>query len=125
MLKQDQVITRQGLTQQLVALQEATPDRPYSIPHRLELAKVYKQLGYPDLAASDAYKALLLIDEVVEEGEYHEEALEAAKDDYISEVLAQLSVHEEKDSKAEEGAIRWARTDCSVTAYVSNCVIDS
>jgi len=123
MLKQDRTTTRQGLTRQLIALQEATPDRPYSIPHRLELAKAYKQLGYPDLAASDAYKALLLIDEVVEEGEYCEEALEAARDDYISEGLAQLSVKEDIDSNEEEGAVRWAQTECSITAYVSNCVI--
>jgi hypothetical protein len=124
MFKQDQIITRQDLTHQLAALQEATTDRPYSIPHRLRLAKVYKQLGYPDLAASDAYKALLLIDEVVEEGEYHEEAIEAARDDYISEVLAQLSVEEENESKGEEGAVRWAETVCSITAYVSNRVIN-
>ncbi|KAH3948830.1 hypothetical protein HBI70_235650 [Parastagonospora nodorum] len=122
----DQIITRQDLTHQLAALQEATTDRPYSIPHRLELAKVYKQLGYPDLAASDAYKALLLIDEVVEEGEYHEEAIEAARDDYISEVLAQLSVEEENESKEEEGAVTWAQTVCSITAYdiLIGCLLD-
>ncbi|KAK6427640.1 hypothetical protein LTR95_015962, partial [Oleoguttula sp. CCFEE 5521] len=33
-----------------------------SIEVRMELAKVYRALGYPDLAAGEAYKSLLLID---------------------------------------------------------------
>jgi hypothetical protein len=102
-------------------LQAATPDRPYSIQHRLELAKAYKRLGYPDLSASDAYKALLLIDEVVEEGEYHEEALEALRSDWISKRLAQVSIEGQSagQSAHEEDAIRWVQAECSVTAYVS------
>lgn len=49
--------------------------------HRIRLAEAYKHLGYPDLAAGDAYKALLLVDEIVEDGEYHDEVLEAALED--------------------------------------------
>jgi hypothetical protein len=114
-------VLREKLSRHLVALQDATPERPYSIPHRLELAKAYSQLGYPDLAAGDAYKALLLIDEVVEEGEYHEEALEAAKDDCISGSFAQLSVEVERNPRSgdDEDVMRWAQTDCSIIAYVS------
>jgi hypothetical protein len=119
-MRQEQVSFRQKLTARVVALQEATPDRPYSISHRLELAKAYKSLGYPDLAAGDAYKALLLIDEVVEEGEYHEDALEAAKDDLISGNLAKISLSEQErpDLDGEESAVAWAQTECSSTAYV-------
>ncbi|KAF2399469.1 hypothetical protein EJ06DRAFT_531008 [Trichodelitschia bisporula] len=54
-------------------------DHPYSIPARLALARGYAALGYPDLAAGEAYMALLLTDEATDEsGEYHDEVLEAA-----------------------------------------------
>jgi hypothetical protein len=124
---QRQVSIRKELTRDLIALQEATPEQPYSIPHRLKLAKAYKQLGYPDLAASDAYKALLLIDEVVEEGEYCEEVLEAMRDDWISEKIANLSVERQDDKSFgdDEEAMKWVQTDCSTTAYVSNQSIQS
>jgi len=57
----------------------AVQENPYSIIRRLELSREYAALGYPDLAAGEAYMALLLIDEVCEDGgEYHEEAFEAA-----------------------------------------------
>jgi hypothetical protein len=122
---QRQVSIRKELTRNLIALQEATPEHPYSIPHRLKLAKAYKQLGYPDLAASDAYKALLLIDEVVEEGEYYEEVLEAMRDDWITEKIADLSIKEQNDRSSgdDEEAMKWAQTDCSKTAYASNLSI--
>jgi hypothetical protein len=52
-------------------------NRPYSLVVRLEISERYARLGYPDLAAGEAYMALLLIDEVRDEsGEYHEEALQ-------------------------------------------------
>lgn len=69
---------------QLRNLQSRVPSDPYSILLRLQLAKAYKSLGYPDLAVGEAYKALLLIDEVVEDGEYHEDAIEAVKADIRS-----------------------------------------
>jgi hypothetical protein len=124
---QRQVSIRKELTCDLIALQEATPEQPYSIPHRLKLAKAYQQLGYPDLAASDAYKALLLIDEVVEEGEYYGEVLEAMKDDWISEKIANLSIERKEDKPLgdNEGAMKWAQTDCSRIAYVSNKSVQS
>lgn len=51
---------------------------PYDLILYLERATIHQQLGYPDLAAGDAYKALLLTDEARDESfEYHEQALEA------------------------------------------------
>ena len=65
---------------ELEALRNLLPNNPYCIDLRIKLARSYQLLGYPDLAAGESYKALLLIDEVVDEaGEYHENALEAAR----------------------------------------------
>ncbi|ROT35705.1 hypothetical protein SODALDRAFT_49263 [Sodiomyces alkalinus F11] len=56
-------------------LTDALVDLPYDLILYLERAVVHSNLAYPDLAAGDAYKALLLSDEVLTEGfEYHEEA---------------------------------------------------
>lgn len=93
---------RRKLTENLVALQHTTPEQPYSILHRLKLARAYKDLGYPDLAAGDAYKALILVDELAEEGEYHDEALEAAQADLVPEKLADLSIGAEKETVPSE-----------------------
>lgn len=66
-------------------------DAPYDLILNLERAVVYSNLGYPDLAAGDAYRALLLTDEVRDEGfEYHEQAVEALQrygNDPLPEVL--------------------------------------
>lgn len=63
-------------------------DSPYDARIYLERARCHEALGYFDLAASDAYKALLLTDEVLEEdGEYHEQAFEAI----IERIRADLS----------------------------------
>jgi hypothetical protein len=62
---------RQSVTQSLLEL-------PYDLIAYLERAAVHTELGYPDLAAGDSYRALLLCDEVEEESfEYHEQALQA------------------------------------------------
>lgn len=84
------------------------------------MAKAYRDLGYPDLAIGDAYKALLLVDEVAEEGEYHEEALEAANADYLSEKVAGLNIDGDDDSMTAQGdqVISWTQNDLSRTAYV-------
>ncbi|KAK3379386.1 hypothetical protein B0T24DRAFT_647007 [Lasiosphaeria ovina] len=72
------LLRRQQLTDALAA-------DPYDIILFLERAVVYSNLAYPDLAAADAYRALLLADEVREEGlEYHDQAREAL-DKYIDE----------------------------------------
>ncbi|KAF2275993.1 uncharacterized protein EI97DRAFT_419745 [Westerdykella ornata] len=75
----------------LQELQESVINRPYSIVQRLRLALAYRSLGYPDLALGDAYKALLLADEVADEGEFHEQALRAAKEDITSDLHSQLA----------------------------------
>ncbi|KAI8624387.1 hypothetical protein F5Y19DRAFT_317974 [Xylariaceae sp. FL1651] len=62
---------RQSLTHDLLA-------NPYDLILYIKRALVYSDLGYPDLAAGDAYRALLLTDEVCNDGfEYHHIASEA------------------------------------------------
>ncbi|KAI4139769.1 MAG: hypothetical protein LQ341_004088 [Variospora aurantia] len=52
-------------------------ESPYSYFIYLKRAQCYGDLGYPDLGAGDAYRALLLIDEISDDsGEYHEQAVE-------------------------------------------------
>lgn len=49
---------------------------PYSIPCHLYEAINYYRIGYPDLAAGSAYRALLLSDALRDEAEeYHDETL--------------------------------------------------
>ena len=63
-------------------LLQTLSDEPYSAILRLKLAKCYEKAGYPDLAAGEAYMALLLADEIRDNsGEYHEDAVEAALED--------------------------------------------
>jgi SET domain len=53
-------------------------ENPYDLVLYIERATAYEHLGYPDLAAGDAYRALLLIDEVSDEDfEYHQQTLSA------------------------------------------------
>ncbi|KAL9605041.1 MAG: hypothetical protein Q9179_001672, partial [Wetmoreana sp. 5 TL-2023] len=57
-------------------------ERPYSSFTYIERAWCYEELGYPDLAVGDAYRALLLTDELSDDsGEYHEGALETFCED--------------------------------------------
>jgi len=63
------------------ALTGALDRLPYDLIAYLERAAVHSELGYPDLAAGDAYRALLLCDECANEGfEYHEQALDALRE---------------------------------------------
>lgn len=74
--------------QQLTDLLE---DSPYNAVAYLDRAIVYSELAYPDLAAGDAYRALLLTDEVLNEGfEYHEQAREALEGMALDPVPAVL-----------------------------------
>ena len=76
---EDVDVNEQLLTRRL-RLTEDIAHLPYDLCLCLERAVVYSDLGYPDLAAGDAYRALLLTDEVVNEGfEYHDQAQEALK----------------------------------------------
>ncbi|WQF76093.1 Putative Zinc finger, MYND-type, tetratricopeptide-like helical domain superfamily [Colletotrichum destructivum] len=59
-------------------LTDALTNLPYDLILYLERAVVHSELAYPDLAAGDAYRALLLTDEVLNEGfEYHDQAVES------------------------------------------------
>ncbi|KAF2877007.1 hypothetical protein BDV95DRAFT_136699 [Massariosphaeria phaeospora] len=126
------MVLRERLAE-LLDLQTGTPARPYSIGLRLKLAEAYKALGYPDLAAGDAYKALLLVDEIVDEGEYYDDALAAAVADVSSTentVTADLATKGKDDNVGarteDEAAIAWAMTTCSRTGHeiLVGCLID-
>lgn len=75
--------TANSLQKLLERLQEQharIDDEPYDHSERLHLAQLYQELGYPDLAAGEAYLAILLLDEIEDEsGEYHTEALAACR----------------------------------------------
>lgn len=52
---------------------------PYGAPLYLARCEVYNRLRYPDLSAMDAYKVLLIVDELTDESsEFHEEAYASA-----------------------------------------------
>ncbi|KAL8762455.1 MAG: hypothetical protein Q9184_001538 [Pyrenodesmia sp. 2 TL-2023] len=70
--------SRNTFTSQLV-------QAPYSYITYLKRAECHENLGFADLGAGDVYRALLLIDEVLDEsGEYHEQAVEAVRRDLES-----------------------------------------
>ncbi|OAQ70369.1 MYND domain-containing protein [Pochonia chlamydosporia 170] len=74
----DDVDLREQLLDRRLQLTEGLAGLPYDLILYLQRAVVHSDLGYPDLAAGDAYKALLLTDEVCNEGfEYHEKAMES------------------------------------------------
>ncbi|KAK0646589.1 hypothetical protein B0T16DRAFT_458492 [Cercophora newfieldiana] len=76
---------REALLARRQELTDALSDSPYDLILYLDRAVVYSELGYPDLAAGDAYRALLLTDEACDEGfEYHEQAREALEK-YVQE----------------------------------------
>lgn len=71
---------KEQLLDRRAQLTEGLTSLPYDLILYLERAVVYSDLGYPDLAAGDAYRALLLTDEALTEGfEYHEQASEALR----------------------------------------------
>ncbi|PHH63936.1 hypothetical protein CDD81_5155 [Ophiocordyceps australis] len=76
----DQNAHHEKLLDRRSQLTEGLTSLPYDLILHLERAVVHSDLGYPDLAAGDAYRALLLTDEVANEGfEYHDQALESLK----------------------------------------------
>ncbi|KAJ3521530.1 hypothetical protein NM208_g13252 [Fusarium decemcellulare] len=113
---------REQLTEGLVSL-------PYDLILYLERAAVYSDLGYPDLAAGDAYRALLLADEVLNEGfEYHEQALESLQMHTavpLPDVLAHGNLPQDElqvskddgDSGPVDDLVRRLATLASVRAY--------
>jgi hypothetical protein len=80
---------RQDITENLECV-------PYDLIAYLERAAVHSELGYPDLAAGDSYRALLLCDECANEGfEYHEEALDALRSRSAAGLPAALRLEEQ------------------------------
>lgn len=70
----------QYLLQKRHDITQALLDAPYDLIAYIERAEVHSELGYPDLAAGDSYKALLLYDECMNDGyEYHEQAFETLR----------------------------------------------
>ncbi|KAF2000250.1 hypothetical protein P154DRAFT_576266 [Amniculicola lignicola CBS 123094] len=140
MLMVDSKASAEGLhtkLNDLVKLQRCLPSQPYSIVLRLKLAKTYKNLGYPDLAIGDAYKALLLVDEIADEGEYYDEALEAVEYNFALAEAGTLSSFEHgteiapkntnnASGEEEERVVTWAKTHCSKIAHdlLIGCLID-
>ena len=53
-------------------------ERPYDFRLYISRAECYERIGFPDLAASDAYRGLILIDEA-EDGEYSDQIHEALR----------------------------------------------
>lgn len=75
---------RQDLTDHLASL-------PYDLIAYLERSFIHSELGYPDLAAGDSYRALLLCDEVANESfEYHEQATDTLRQRSADELPAVL-----------------------------------
>ena len=120
------------------SLEQCTEDitnDPYDVLHYLTRASTYRKLGYPDLAAGDAYKALLLVDEISDEsGEYHD--LAQASFDESEWELAKLQtavygilIQSLIDCKCFRSALtfakQWKRTDQQPDAVeaISNILI--
>ncbi|MCJ1354551.1 MAG: hypothetical protein MMC33_004540 [Icmadophila ericetorum] len=71
---------RQSFTEQLY-------QSPYNVRLYLQRADCHEALGFPDLAAGDAYKALLLLDEAGDEsGEYHDQSYHTLETEIHEEV---------------------------------------
>ena len=69
-------MTPENQLQERNLLTERLLESPYDPLLYLERAAIYLKLCYPDLAVGDANKALLLTDEILDEGgEYHDEAI--------------------------------------------------
>ncbi|RDA92784.1 hypothetical protein CP533_0795 [Ophiocordyceps camponoti-saundersi (nom. inval.)] len=75
---EDREARHEQLLDRRAQLSQGLASLPYDLILYLERAVVHSDLGYPDLAAGDAYRALLLADEVADDAfEYHSQALES------------------------------------------------
>ncbi|PON27977.1 hypothetical protein TGAM01_v203114 [Trichoderma gamsii] len=123
----DHIALSEKLLERRHRLTEGLKSLPYDLILYLERAAVYADLGYPDLAAGDAYRALLLTDEVTNDGfEYHEQSLECLSK-YVGvplpEVLAHSQIANEYPDlvnggpKDEDDAFNQLASVASVRAY--------
>jgi len=91
-------------------LAEKLAAEPYDALTYLERAAVHLNLDYPDLASGDAYRALLLTDDVLDDAaEYHEQVREAFEGH-----VNNLDIS--KGTGAEEALEKLAKS-CSLRAY--------
>ncbi|KAI1431590.1 hypothetical protein GGR50DRAFT_56460 [Xylaria sp. CBS 124048] len=107
---EDLLHQRQLLTRELLA-------NPYDTILYLNRALLYSDLGYPDLAAGDAYRALLLTDEVLNDGfEYHENASEALGK-YVNGVAG--NVHDHGALSDLQSQLNNTKSACDAVALAS------
>lgn len=84
-----------SLLDERASLSARLQNSPYNVDIYLRRAYCHEKLGFPDLAVGDAYRALLLTDEILDDsGEYHDEANEA-----IGEISQDRFENEDADSK--------------------------
>ena len=89
-------------------------ENPYDFSRYLQRAECYEKLGYPDLAAGDAYRGLLLTDEI-EDGEYGSQACEAiwSRREDLNETISTLS----KNGHSKSSWISSAARMSAIRAY--------
>ena len=93
---------RQALLSQRAVCSERLYADPYSPTAYLNRASCYERLGYPDLAAGDAYRALLLTDEIEDSGEYFDNVREALESDWSGDEKGGLSAGSNQKYSPEE-----------------------
>lgn len=96
-------LERESILNDRKELTEQLQHSPYDVYTYLRRASCHERLGFPDLAIGDAYRALLLTDEVQDEsGEYHEQALEAIEEAWRS---LRISAEQGEEPPDPEGCI--------------------
>lgn len=107
---------RQQLTDELA-------DGSYDIILYLRRAGVYVDLAYPDLAAGDAYRALLLTDEISDESfEYHDQTFEAMTVYAAGEKALPDFLQKETASELASGVAALSISpDSTATADIASC----
>lgn len=102
----------------IISAQKDVGADPYNIPLRTQLMFKYEEAGYHDLAAGEAYRAILLYDELADDsGEFHEEAIIIARrvvENIIRERPSKASPEEallglSVDSLDDQAVINYAR----------------
>ncbi|KAK7556832.1 hypothetical protein IWX49DRAFT_609727 [Phyllosticta citricarpa] len=111
--------SKKALLDRLADLRDNVAQSPYSIALRLEVAELYRTLSYPDLAAGEAYKALLLVDEVLDEsGEYHDDAWETAAQEMLRRRAGGAEDQQPEDAIVKEEELRpWIEDVMTGAAY--------
>lgn len=96
-------LERESVLNDRYALTKQLQHSPYDVYNYLRRASCYERLGFPDLAIGDAYRALLLTDEVQDEsGEYHEQVVAAIEEAWQS---LQISAEQGAGHADPEGCI--------------------